>query len=130
MNPTPHDWILRHRYTVSLGVLAATAWLAVSLAQAEPASSMEAAVLRDDLIGHTMGGRERAWHFQGPEQIHDLQIESVEQGDDERCVRFTCTLRDERVPGGFAATAQADYRQEDGAWVLRTVGLLSMRKVE
>ena len=54
--------------TCALVLVTATA----SLVHAEQATEVEQ--LKADLIGHTMGGRERSWQFQSLEQIKELVI--------------------------------------------------------
>jgi hypothetical protein len=52
----------------ALVLVAATA----SLVHAEQATEVEQ--LKADVIGHTMGGRERSWQFQSVAQIKELVI--------------------------------------------------------
>jgi hypothetical protein len=86
--------------------------------------------LRSGLIGHTMGGRERSWKFQSPDQIKELWI----KGKTERaqgCV-YTVSLLLQCTDTGckYVAEARVECAKADTGWKVKQVGLLSLAKVK
>lgn len=100
---------------------------AAAVVAQEPA---EVTQLKSDLIGHTMGGREKAWKFQSPGQIQQLEISSKKEDAKGKVYTIKLTLKDERVPGVYNAQAEVTYVQVDGKWKVKAVGLKSMKRIE
>ena len=85
---------------------------------------------RSDLIGQTMGGRERCWKFQSPSQIKELVIQNKREDVQKRVYSITLILQDPRVPGKYKAEAQVVYETVDGQMKIKNVGLISIAKIE
>ena len=96
--------------------------------QAEPFA--EVAQLKTDLIGHTMGGREKTWKFQSVDQIKDLVITDKTETGPLRTYFITLELQDPRAAGKYRAQAQVRYKKAATQWALQSVGLTSMTKIE
>ncbi|MFQ5847212.1 MAG: hypothetical protein ACE5IQ_05985 [Candidatus Methylomirabilales bacterium] len=86
--------------------------------------------LKSDLIGRTMGGREKGWKFQSPSQIRTLIINDTWRDVHRRVYVITVTLQDPAVPGAYRAEAEVTYERVDSRWDLRGVGLRSLVKIE
>ncbi|HTD86646.1 MAG TPA: hypothetical protein VK850_08715 [Candidatus Binatia bacterium] len=86
--------------------------------------------MKADLIGQTMGGREKSWKFQSPDQIKQLVIKSrVEDGRRQVCflsMKLQATNSTER----YAAEAKVEYWRTPSGWKVDHVGLLSLQKIE
>lgn len=95
--------------------------------QTDPAHEVNQ--LKTDLIGHTMGGREKTWKFQSVAQIKDLVIDNQIEAGPFRTYFITLELQDPRVTGKYRAHAQVRYTKVDTQWVIESVGLASMMKV-
>jgi hypothetical protein len=108
----------------ALAVLTAAA----SLGYAEQATEVEQ--LKADLIGHTMGGRERSWQFQSVEQIKELVIRQKTEDARQRIYDITLELQDPRAPGKYKAEARVQYTKTDTRWHIASVGLISLVKIE
>lgn len=93
--------------------------LAVGCANIKPTSEVDK--IKRDLIGQTMGGREKAWKFQSPEQIRDLKILSRD-GD---TITVSMVLHDDRTTKFFQANAILTYRNGK----LISVGELFIRQI-
>jgi hypothetical protein len=83
-----------------------------------------------DLVGKTMGGREKGWKFQSADQIKEMNIQDRKEEGDKRVYTLSLTLQDARVPGPYAAEAEATYEKVGSQWKLEVVGLKSMKKLE
>jgi len=90
----------------------------------------EVAQCKSDLIGKTMGGRERCWHFQSANQIKELAIQNKREDGQKRLYSVNLVLQDPRVPGKYKAEALLVYEKVDGQTKLKSVGLVSMKKIE
>ena len=78
--------------------------------------------MKSDLIGHTMGGRQKSWKFQSLDQIKGLTIkDKTEHGD-----HYTCTLTLELQ----ATNTAAKYMKTGAGWKLDHVGLLLLKKLK
>ncbi len=86
--------------------------------------------LKSDLMGKTMGGREKGWKFQSVDQIKELTIGDKKEDANERTYTVKLKLEDPRVSEAFAAEAQVTYEKVGAEWKLSTVGLKSMKKLE
>lgn len=75
--------------------------------------------IRHDLIGHTMGGREKTWKFQSESQIEQLLITGIEG----RTYFATLILRGE---GRYIADVKIVYNT---AGQIESVGLLYIKKL-
>src|SRR2546422_5613990 len=84
--------------------------------------------LKADLVGHSMGGRERCWKFQSRDQIKTLSVKSRSEDTAKRVVTVSLRLEADQSCGAFNAEARLEYAKENGAWKLRQVGLLSLAK--
>lgn len=121
------------RHQTGTGVLVAMLLAIVGVGASAFAASTEpisADRLRSDLVGHSMGGRERGWMFQSREQIQDLVIQRIHETEESCTAEFSCLLQDPRVPWTYEAEAVATYHRIDDAWVLWTVGMRTLHKVE
>jgi len=86
--------------------------------------------IRSDLVGHTMGGREKCWAFQSRSQIKKLTIDGQREEAGKRIYEVTLRLSDERVGGLYEAKATVTYEQAGKKWVCRVCGLRSLTKIE
>lgn len=86
--------------------------------------------LKSDLVGKTMGGREKGWKFQSVDQIKALTIRDKKQEADARTYTVSLELEDPRVSEAFSADAEMTYEKVGAEWKLKTVGLKSMKKLE
>ena len=96
--------------------------------QAFPAS--EADQMKSDLIGKTMGGRDRGWKFQSPEQIKELVINDKKEEPKRRVYSITLKLQDPRAQGAYKAEALVTYEKVDTRWEIKVVGLKSLVRME
>jgi hypothetical protein len=104
---------------VDLFTAGAILCLAVGCANLRP--TLDTDKIKRDLIGHTMGGREKSWQFQSPEQIRDLKILSKA----ENTVTVSLLLHDSRTSKYFHANALLTYRGKK----LISVGELFIRQI-
>ncbi len=93
--------------------------LTVGCANIKPLSEIEKIKL--DLIGHTMGGREKSWQFQSIDQIKDLKIVNRT----ENTITISIILHDSRTPKYFHANALLTYKNGK----LISVGELFIRQL-
>ena len=84
--------------------------------------------MKSDLVGHTMGGRQKSWKFQSTDQIKELNIKDKS----EHAYLGTCTIALElqaaNSPARYAAEARVEYVKTAAGWKLDHVGLLSLKK--
>jgi hypothetical protein len=102
--------------------------MAATLTLSLPGAEVEQ--LKADLIGHTMGGREKSWRFQSPEQIKDLAVESTAEDSQKRIYIMALQLQDSPATGRYAARARVEYEKTSTGWRVKQVGLLSLTKVK
>jgi hypothetical protein len=102
--------------------------LAPGFTNAEPRS--DADQCKFDLVGQTMGGRERCWKFQSPDQVKELVIQNRREDAQQRVYFVTLVLQDPRVPGKYKAEAQVVYERVGNRWKIEHVGLTSIAKSE
>jgi hypothetical protein len=85
--------------------------------------------MKSDLIGHSMGGRQKSWKFQSIDQIKELTVKDKA----ERPSRYTFTIALElqatNAPAKYAADARLEYVKTSAGWKLDHVGLLSLKKI-
>jgi hypothetical protein len=106
--------------------ISAALWLS-AVAANQPALEER---IKSDLIGCTMGGREKCWRFQSADQIKDLVVRGERREGNMLVYEITLTLRDRRAGGEYRADAEAIYEETDGALRLRCVGLRSLFKLK
>ncbi len=94
------------------------------------AAGSEVDQLKADLVGQTMGGREKSWRFQSADQIKQLIIKSKAENGPKRV--YTVGLQLEAAPssGRYAAEARVEYEKAAAGWKIKNVGLLSLKKIE
>src|SRR5262245_23183238 len=94
------------------------------IALALPIRAADEEQLKSGLIGHTMGGRERSWKFQSPDQIKELWIKGKTE-DSQKCV-YTVTLRLQCTDTGckYVAEARVECAKADTGLKVNQVGLL------
>jgi len=95
------------------------------------ALSMRAAELdqlKTDLIGRTMGGREKCWKFQSLDQIKELVIKNKTEDAKKRVYTIALQLEASKACGRYAAEARVEYTKAAKGWVFKQVGLLSLKK--
>jgi hypothetical protein len=113
--------------TLSLSLILVIAFSPI-VALAQQASEVEQ--MKADLVGKSMGGREKGWMFQSPAQIKQLAITRKTEGAQQRQYAVTLTLQDPRVPGAYRAEADVTYARVDSRWEIQVVGLKSLVKIE
>lgn len=92
--------------------------------------STEVEKLKTDLVGHSMGGREKGWKFQSTSQIKELVINDSTVVADKKVYDITLKLGDPRVPWEYEAKAEVTYEKVDSEWKLQVVGLKALKKIE
>jgi len=100
--------------------------LAGVLAFAAPVSEVEQ--LKKDLVGHTIGGREKCWKFQSTEQIKDLVIASKTEDEQKRVITISLNLKASQTGALYRAEAQVEYAKSGQKWRVKHVGLLSLAR--
>jgi hypothetical protein len=106
-----------------IAVLLASA-LAIS-AQIPPPEQM-----KSDLIGHTMGGRQKSWKFQSTDQIKELHIKDKNEHTYQCTCMIDLELQAANAHARYAAEARVEYVKTPSGWKLDHVGLLSLRKIK
>lgn len=101
--------------------------LAALTASAAPS---EVEQMKADLIGHTMGGREKSWKFQSLDQIKQLAIKGKTQDGRRQVCTVTMELQATNTSDKYAAEAKVEYWQTPTGWKVDHVGLLSLKKME
>lgn len=94
------------------------------------AAPSEVEQMKADLIGHTMGGREKSWKFQSPAQIKQLVIKSRIQDGRRQVCTLALQLQATNSSATYAAEATVEYWQTPTGWKVDHVGLLSLKKME
>ena len=86
--------------------------------------------MKSDLVGHTMGGRQKSWKFQSTDQIKEIHIREK----NEQTYHGTCTvdleLQAANSHARYAAEARVEYVKTASGWKLDHVGLLSLKKIK
>src|SRR3972149_5220858 len=86
--------------------------------------------MKSELMGQTMGGREKGWKFQSPDQIKELVIKDKKEDGQKQVCDITLKLQDPRSPGMYRGEALVTYEKVGSAWKIKVVGLKSMMKIE
>ena len=86
--------------------------------------------IKSDLVGKSMGGREKGWKFQSVDQIKELTIRDKKEEAAKWVYTISLKLEDPRVSQTYAAEAEVTYEKVDSEWKLKVVGLKSMKKLE
>ena len=94
------------------------------------AAEGEADQLKSDLIGHSMGGREKCWKFQSVEQIRELAIQTRSEESHRRVYTVSLRLQANQTSPLYAAQARVEYTNTTHGWQIQQVGLLSLAKLE
>ena len=92
------------------------------------ASASEVEQLKNDLIGHTMGGREKCWKFQSTEQIKDLVIASKTEDEQKRVITISLNLQATPTGTQYGAEAEVEYAKAGQGWKVKRVGLLALAR--
>jgi hypothetical protein len=101
--------------------------LAGRLAVAAQAADVEQ--VKKDLIGHTMGGREKSWKFQSTDQIKELVIASETEDEQKRVLIVSLKLQAGQANAQFHAQARVEYAKSRQGWKVKHIGLLSLAKI-
>jgi hypothetical protein len=88
----------------------------------------EADQLKADLIGQTMGGREKCWKFQSIDQIKELVIKNQTEDATKRVYTVALQLQASEISPRYAAEARVEYTKTGTAWKIKQVGLLFLAK--
>jgi hypothetical protein len=104
--------------------------LMVTTALVFSAQTSEVDQLKVDLVGQTMGGREKSWKFQSPDQIKELTIKGKVEEPQKRVYTIALQLQAEKGSGKYAAEARVEYTKAATGWKVKHVGLLSLKKIE
>ncbi len=108
------------------GVIAV--WLAGAVALS--AQTPTAEQIKSQLIGQTMGGRQRCWKFQSAEQIKELTLTATTE-DARRCVCIIALrLQATNSPAQYMAQARVQYTRTAAGWSFNHVGLLSLKMIK
>ena len=95
-----------------------------------PAQTPTAAQMKSDLIGQTMGGRQRCWKFQSVDQIKELVVKDTTADAQKRVCVVALQLQATNASGKYAAEARVEYTRTDTGWKIKQVGLRSLKKME
>src|SRR5215475_4291687 len=93
--------------------------LAGMLVVAAPASEVDQ--LKKDLIGHTMGGREKSWKFQSTEQIKELVIARKTEDEQKRVLTISLKLQGSQTNAQYHAEARVEYAKSTHGWEVKHV---------
>ena len=104
--------------------VATAAGVAFSLRASEPDQ------MKCDLIGQTMGGREKCWKFRSSEHIKELTIQNKTEDSQKRVYTIKLQLEADEACGRYAAEARVEYFRAATGWKIKHVGLLSLAKVQ
>src|SRR5437867_8601574 len=72
--------------------------------------------LKADLIGHTMGGREKTWKFQSTDQIKQLVIKSKSDDAQWRVYVVALQLQASKASGKYDAEARVECAKTSTGW--------------
>src|SRR5262245_58401399 len=84
--------------------------------------------LKADLIGQCMGGREKCWKFQSPDQIKELVIKSRNETPETLVCTIALQLQANDQAPRYAAEARVEYAKVGIGWKIKNVGLLSLAR--
>jgi|SRR5262245_6986343 len=104
--------------------------LIVSGALALPTPAAETDRLKSDLVGQTMGGREKCWKFQSIDQIKELVIKNKTEDAQKQVYTIALKLQAAKDSAKYNAEARVEYAKAISGWQIKCVGLLSLKKVE
>ena len=104
--------------------------LALGLALGAHAAVAEADQMKADLIGQTMGGREKSWKFQSTDQIKALTIQKKDEDLKKRVYKVALELQAAKDTPRYAAEAQVEYTRTGTGWKIHHVGMLSLRPMK
>src|SRR5437899_6840004 len=79
--------------------------------------------MKSDLIGQTMGGRQRCWKFQSTDQIMQLTIKDKTDNAHQCICTIALLLQATNAPAKYAAEARVEYTKTAAGWKLNQVGL-------
>ncbi|HYV27358.1 MAG TPA: hypothetical protein VFA77_07480 [Candidatus Eisenbacteria bacterium] len=102
----------------------------VACALAVSVCASEVDQLKADLIGQTMGGREKSWKFQSVDQIKELVIKNKTEDAQKRVYTIALQLQAAAGADKYAAEAKVEYWKKASGWQIDHVGLLSLKKME
>jgi len=94
------------------------------------AQTLTAEQIKSQLIGQTMGGRQRCWKFQSIDQIKELTIKDKTEKADQCAYIIALRLQATNAPATYAAQARVAYTNTAAGWKLDHVGLLSLEKMQ
>ena len=97
---------------------------------APAAQTSEAERMKSELVGHTMGGREKSWKFQSVDQIKELEIKNKTEDAEKLVCTVSMTLQAGSTAEKYAAEARVEYVKTGNQWKVKQVGLLSLAKIE
>src|SRR6266540_7451102 len=107
-------------------------WLMLIAVSALLALPMQAAVvdqLKSDLVGQCMGGREKCWRFQSVDQIKKIVIKNKTEDAQKRVYTVALELQAANANMKYAADARVEYVKTKAGWILKQVGLLSLKQI-
>ena len=100
-------------------------------AMGRPLTASETDQLKFDLVGQTMGGREKSWKFQSAEQIKSLEIKNKTEDPQQRTYAIALKLQaSSTTKDTYAAQARVRYAKSGTGWKLTHVGLVSLKKLQ
>jgi hypothetical protein len=111
-------------------ILLLVAMMMIAGALALSAGATEVDQLKADLVGHSMGGREKSWNFQSVDQIKELVIQNKVEDTQKRVYTVSMVLQAAKGAGRYAAEARIECAKTADGWRIRQVGLLSLSKME
>jgi len=94
------------------------------------AQPLEVGQLKQDLVGHTMGGREKCWKFQSADQIKKLEIRKHTGDTKTRMCTVVLELQARGATDKYRAEARVEYAKKGTEWKIKHVGLLSLEKAK
>ncbi len=103
-------------------------WLASAVAL--PAQTPTAEQIKSQLIGHTMGGRQRCWKFQSLDQIKELNLKNKTVSGGQCVCTIALRLQATNASAQYAAEARVEYTKTAAGWAFNHVGLLSLEKIK
>ncbi len=104
--------------------------LTASVVLTTAAQSEEIEQLKTDLIGHTMGGRDKCWKFQSASQIRELTIKNKTENEKNLVYSIHLKLQDSRIPWKYDAEAQVVCEKVNAQRKIRSLGLISLVRSE
>jgi hypothetical protein len=102
----------------------------LALGLALGAHAAEADLLKADLIGQSMGGRENSWKFQSADQIKALTIQKKDEDVRKRVYTVALELQATKDAPRYAAEARVEYLRTGTGWKIQNVGLLSLKQLK